>query len=81
MLEAIIPPTGASGLPPGITPALSTQQASVYTGLATATLEGLRSRGGGPRFVRYGRKAVRYLIKDLDDWIAAKTVANTSEVA
>lgn len=71
---------GAASLPPGVAAALNTQQASLYTGLAPATLEGLRSRGGGPRFVRYGRKAVRYLISDLDEWIRERTVASTSEL-
>ena len=66
-------------LPAGISPAFNTEQAASYTGLASATLEGLRSRGGGPRFVRYGRKAVRYLIADLDAWMAERTVASTSE--
>ena len=66
-------------LPPGLRPALNTEQTSVYTGLAEATLEGLRSRGGGPRFIRYGRKAVRYLVADLDDWMAKRAVASTSE--
>jgi predicted DNA-binding transcriptional regulator AlpA len=44
-------------------------------------MEGLRSKGGGPRYVRYGRKAVRYLIADLDAWMAERTVSSTSEVA
>ena len=39
-------------LPAGCTPALNTPQASAYTGLAEKTLEGLRTRGGGPRFVK-----------------------------
>jgi predicted DNA-binding transcriptional regulator AlpA len=73
--------TNAAGsmLPPGVTPALNTEQAASYCGLAPATMEGLRSKGGGPRFVRYGRKAVRYLIADLDRWMAARTVSSTSE--
>lgn len=76
-----IPPTppGIATLPGGIPPALNTEQAAIYTGLAVATLEGLRCRGGGPRFVRYGRKAVRYLIHDLDEWMAERTVSSTSE--
>lgn len=72
-------PTGGTTLPDGVAPALNTEQASIYTGLATATLEGLRCRGNGPRFVRYGRKAVRYLMRDLDEWMAARTVGSTSE--
>lgn len=66
-------------LPDGLTPALNTEQAAVYTGLAEKTLEGLRCRGGGPRFIRYGRKAVRYLVTDLDEWMHSRVVGSTSE--
>jgi len=76
-MGAVIKPLGASD--GGIPPALNTEEAARYTGLAPATLETLRSRGGGPRFVRYGRGAVRYLLRDLDSWMAERTVASTSE--
>ena len=66
-------------LPDGVTPAFNTDQAAAYTGLAPATLERLRCTGGGPRFVRYGRKAVRYLRGDLDAFMAARTIGSTSE--
>ena len=66
-------------LPSGCSPALTTEQAAIVVGLAPATLEGLRCRGGGPPFVRYGRRAVRYLIGDLASWMAARTVSSTSE--
>ena len=68
-------------LPEGLNAALNTEQAAAYTGLAVATLEGLRSKGGGACFVRYGRKAVRYRLADLDAWMAERTVANTSQAA
>ena len=68
-------------LPPGCSPALDTAQAAAYTGLAQNTLEKLRCIGGGPRFVRYGRRAVRYLKVDVDQWLAARTFENTSEAA
>lgn len=58
---------------------MNTAQASVYLGLAHKTLETLRSRGGGPRFVKYGRKAVRYLKRDLDVYIMALTCETTSD--
>lgn len=70
---------GKAELPAGLYPALNTDQASTYTGLATATMEKLRCIGGGPRFIRYGRKAVRYAISDLDAWMASRTVGSTSE--
>lgn len=68
-------------LPEGCSPAFNTSQASAYTGLAYATLECLRTRGGGPRFIKYGRKAVRYLRADLDAFMAERSVASTSEAA
>lgn len=71
--------TLSTDLPDGLSAALTTEQASQYTGLAEKTLEGLRCRGGGPKFVRYSRRAVRYLVRDLDEWISARTVASTSE--
>ncbi|KAB7645552.1 helix-turn-helix domain-containing protein [Polymorphobacter fuscus] len=66
-------------LPSGARPALNTEQAAAYCGLAATTMETLRCRGGGPRFVRYGRKAIRYVMSDLDQWMAARTVGSTSE--
>ena len=75
----IAPVETAPVLPEGIFPAFNTEQASAYTGLAIATLEKLRCSGGGPRFVRYGRKAVRYLVADLDAFMAARTIGSTSE--
>lgn len=68
-------------LPSGLSPALDTPQAASFTGLAVATLETLRSRGGGPRFVKYGRGAVRYRVDDLNDWMTARAVESTSELA
>jgi len=68
-------------LPDGCAPALDTAQAAIYTGLAPATLEKLRCMGGGPKFVRFGRRAVRYLKADVDQWLAARTFESTSEVA
>lgn len=69
----------SSLLPAGISPALTTAQAAACVGLAESTLEKMRVYGGGPRFVRYSRKAVRYLLSDLESWMAAKTVGSTSE--
>lgn len=68
-------------LPSGLSPALDTKQAALYTGLAVATLETLRTRGGGPRFVKYSRNRVAYRQPDLDAWMAARTIASTSEAA
>jgi predicted DNA-binding transcriptional regulator AlpA len=65
-------------LPFGLKPALSTKQAAIYLGLAKASLDTMRCRGNGPPFIRISRKAVRYRIDDLDQWVAERLVANTS---
>ena len=75
------PPASASVLPDGCSPALDTVQASAYTGLSIPYLEKLRCIGGGPRFVKYGRRAVRYLKADIDLWLIAHTFESTSEAA
>lgn len=61
--------------------ALDTAQAALYVGLAPKTLGNLRTIGGGPRYVKYGRRAVRYLRADLDMWMEAKRIGSTSERA
>lgn len=68
-------------LPDGCDPAFDTLQCAAYTGLAAAYLEKLRCVGGGPRFLKYGRRAVRYVKRDVDVWMAAHAVGSTSEPA
>ena len=63
---------------PAYDPLLNEQQAADYTGLSVHTLRTKRCRGGGPPFVKMGR-SVRYKLSDLNAWIEARTVANTSE--
>lgn len=69
----------AAQLPVGLACALSTTEAAAYTGLAPTTLEALRCKGGGPNFVRYSRKAIRYRVSDLDAWMTERIVGSTSE--
>jgi len=56
---------------------LRTPEAAQYLGLAVSTLEKARLRSDGPRFIRLGRRAVGYLIEDLDSWIGAGQRLNT----
>jgi excisionase family DNA binding protein len=58
---------------------LTTHEASDYLRLSRRTLERLRVEGTGPKFVKMGRR-VRYIKSNLDDWIASRLVASTSEV-
>ncbi|WP_339643653.1 helix-turn-helix domain-containing protein [Jannaschia helgolandensis] len=41
-------------------------------------LQSWRHRGGGPDFVKVSSRSIRYRRADLDKWIAARTVSNTS---
>ena len=45
-----------------------------------ATLATWRCRGGGPRFVKLGRR-VLYRLADLEAWVDQNSRANTSEAA
>lgn len=46
---------------------VDTKEAAAIVGLRPATLSTLRSRGGGPPYIKLG-KAVRYRIEDLREW-------------
>jgi hypothetical protein len=54
--------------------------AAGFTGLAVATLAKLRCIGGGPLYIKAGRK-ILYRRADLCHWLDARRVANTSEAA
>jgi hypothetical protein len=49
--------------------------AAVFTGLAVATLAKPRCLGGGPVYLKLGRKVI-YRRADLADWLSARRVAN-----
>jgi predicted DNA-binding transcriptional regulator AlpA len=58
---------------------LRTPAAAEYLGVATATLEKQRIKGGGPRFIKIGPKLVGYTIEDLDAHIEAGRRTSTSD--
>jgi len=60
--------------------AVDVHGASRITGYPVPTLNGWRSRGGGPPFVRANR-TIRYLVEDLHAFMRAHVVASTAEVA
>jgi hypothetical protein len=59
---------------------LDTAAAANFTGLAVATLAKLRCIGGGPAYLKLGRK-VMYRGADLVDWLSMRRVNNTAEAA
>jgi excisionase family DNA binding protein len=56
---------------------IDTPGAAKYLGLSPATLETMRSKGRGPKFVKLGT-AVRYRLSDLDEYLSARVVQSTS---
>jgi hypothetical protein len=57
---------------------LSTVAAAEYLQLSARTLEKFRVTGGGPPYHKLGR-LVRYLVRDLDGWVANGRRTSTSD--
>ena len=58
---------------------LSTDAAANYTGLARSTLEKLRVFGGGPNYLKIGRR-VLYDVQDVERWLTGHRRRSTSGV-
>ena len=68
--------------PDGGVNCLDTVGAEEYTGIPRRTLEGLRVRGGGPRFVKVGAGRsgrVLYRVSDLDAFLESRVCCSTSD--
>jgi hypothetical protein len=59
---------------------LAPPAAQRFSGLAVATLAKMRCMGGGPPFIKAGRK-ILYRRGDLIAWLNARRVNNTTEAA
>ena len=59
---------------------IGTPDAASYLNLSPASLNKMRCMGGGPVFIRLGRK-IGYQRADLDKWLAARRATNTSDAA
>ncbi len=58
---------------------LPVEGAANYTGLSSSTLNKLRVSGGGPAYLKLGRR-VAYNVADLDDWLDSKRRRSTSDL-
>jgi predicted DNA-binding transcriptional regulator AlpA len=59
---------------------LTTDEAARYCASAASTFEKMRVFGGGPMFVKLGRR-VAYRVEDLDAWIDANRRRSTSHTS
>lgn len=57
---------------------LRTPEAAAYCGSSASTFEKLRLSGGGPGYLKLGRRVV-YDPTDLDRWLAANRRVSTSD--
>jgi hypothetical protein len=55
------------------------KKAAEYLGISYRTLQGYRTKGGGPKFVKIGKKTIRYKVSDLIGWSTDNKKINTSE--
>lgn len=61
---------------------LRPNEAADYLGVTLDMLQRWRTAGKGPHFLPWGRRTVRYRIRDLDDWLDGQcTVTNTAEAS
>jgi len=58
---------------------INEHEAADYIGHSVRALQNWRVRGGGPRFVKISGRSIRYRRCDLNAWIEARLVRNTSE--
>lgn len=58
--------------------AVDTEGAAAITTISVSTLEKKRVRGDGPPYVKVG-KSVRYLVSDLQAYLASQRVVSTSQ--
>ena len=71
------PGAGQEPMDNKIDPKVAEPEAAAHCGLAPATLATMRCRGSGPPYFKLGRRVV-YSLRDLDKWLAARRVNNTT---
>lgn len=59
---------------------LGQKEAAYILGISPRSLEAWRCKGGGPKFIRYSNRCIRYRRTDLEDWLQLRIKSSTSEV-
>lgn len=60
---------------------IDTRTAADYLGVHPDHLRRLRRTGGGPVYSRLGPKAIRYRLRDIEEWMTSRLAASTAEEA
>ena len=58
---------------------INEREAAKFLHLTVRTLQGLRQRGGGAKFIRLSSRCVRYRRIDLRNWVEARLRSSTSD--
>lgn len=60
---------------------LTPKEAAAYLRVSESYMNKLRVYGGGPKFLRFGKRKILYRKSDLDFWAAQHRFGSTSEYA
>ena len=58
---------------------INEKAAADFLDLERRTMQGLRQRGGGPKFIRISSRCIRYRRIDLREWADARMRSSTSD--
>lgn len=58
---------------------INEMEAAAFLGMSSRTMQAMRQRGGGPRFVKISARCIRYRRKDLKSWSEARLRNSTSD--
>jgi sarcosine oxidase delta subunit len=72
--------TNLAAAPLELSSMLTTAQAAAFLNVAKNTMEKWRLIGGGPAFIKLSRHCVRYLVSDLEAFVAKHRGYSTGEI-
>ena len=58
---------------------LTEKELSTWLGLSLPTLQRMRSKGGGPKFIRLSLRRVAYRAADVEEYLITRTAERTSD--
>lgn len=58
---------------------MTTIEAAEVLGVSVKVLQKWRCEGGGPKYVRVSYRVVKYLERDLLDWVESRSMRSTSQ--
>jgi len=76
-MHKVVPPSDPACF--GEQELLTPKEAAAYLRVSKSYLDKLRVYGGGPKFVRPGKRKIIYRKPHLDVWVAERTFTSTSE--